>query len=53
MPVGQLGGHIVHAMFERIGAIGQIARFLLLGLSFVQPGFLVWAFILFFYANCR
>jgi membrane-associated protease RseP (regulator of RpoE activity) len=51
MPVGQLdGGHIVHAMFgQRIGiAIGQIARFLLLGLSFVQPGFLVWAFILFF-----
>jgi len=50
MPVGQLdGGHIVHAMFgQRIGiAIGQIARFLLL-LFFVQPGFFVWAFILFF-----
>lgn len=51
MPVGQLdGGHIVHAMFgQRIGAaIGQIARFLLLGLALVQPGFLVWAIILFF-----
>jgi membrane-associated protease RseP (regulator of RpoE activity) len=51
MPVGQLdGGHIVHAMFgQRIGgAIGQIARFLLLGLSLVQPGFWLWAIILFF-----
>ena len=51
MPVGQLdGGHIVHAMFgQRIGvAIGQIARFLLLGLSLIQPGFLMWAIILFF-----
>ena len=51
MPVGQLdGGHIVHAMFgQRIGiAIGQIARFLLLILSLVQPGFLIWALILFF-----
>ena len=51
MPVGQLdGGHIVHAMFgQRIGgAIGQIARFLLLGLALVQPGFWLWAIILFF-----
>ena len=51
MPVGQLdGGHIVHAMFgQRIGGvIGQIARFLLLGLSLVQPGFWLWAIILFF-----
>lgn len=51
MPVGQLdGGHIVHAMFgQRIGvAIGQIARFLLLGLALVQSGFLLWAIILFF-----
>ena len=51
MPVGQLdGGHIVHAMFGQRTAIiiGQIARFLLLGLSLVQPGFLVWAIILFF-----
>ena len=51
MPVGQLdGGHIVHAMFgQRVGAaIGQIARFLLLGLSLIQPGFLLWAIILFF-----
>ncbi len=51
MPVGQLdGGHIVHAMFgQRTAiAIGQIARFLLLGLSLIQSGFLVWAIILFF-----
>lgn len=51
MPVGQLdGGHIVHAIFGQRAAvaIGQIARFLLLGLSLVQPGFLVWAIILFF-----
>lgn len=51
MPVGQLdGGHIVHAMFgQRTAvAIGQIARFLLLGLSLIQPGFLLWAIILFF-----
>lgn len=51
MPVGQLdGGHIVHAMFgQRNGAaIGQIARFLLLGLALVQPGFWLWAIILFF-----
>jgi membrane-associated protease RseP (regulator of RpoE activity) len=51
MPVGQLdGGHIVHAMFGQRTAvvIGQIARFLLLGLSLIQSGFLVWAIILFF-----
>jgi len=51
MPVGQLdGGHIVHAMFgQRSGAmIGQIARFLVLALSFVQREFLIWAILLFF-----
>ncbi|HEY9663527.1 MAG TPA: site-2 protease family protein, partial [Allocoleopsis sp.] len=51
MPVGQLdGGHIVHAMFgQRTGAvIGQIARFLVLGLSFVQRELLLWAILLFF-----
>ncbi len=51
MPVGQLdGGHIVHAMFgQRRGAtIGQIARLLVLGLSFVQQEFLLWAVLLFF-----
>jgi membrane-associated protease RseP (regulator of RpoE activity) len=51
MPVGQLdGGHIVHAMFgQRTGAmIGQIARFLVLGLSFVQREFFFWAILLFF-----
>jgi membrane-associated protease RseP (regulator of RpoE activity) len=51
IPVGQLdGGHIIHAMFgQRNGiAIGQISRFLLLGLAFLQPGFWLWAIILFF-----
>ncbi len=51
IPVGQLdGGHIIHAMFgQRNGiAIGQISRFLILGLSFLQPGFWLWAIILFF-----
>jgi membrane-associated protease RseP (regulator of RpoE activity) len=51
MPVGQLdGGHIVHAMFgQRTGAlIGQVARFLILALSFVQREFLLWAILLFF-----
>ena len=50
MPVGQLdGGHIVHAMFgQRMGAtIGQIARFLVLALAFVQPDFFIWAVLLF------
>jgi membrane-associated protease RseP (regulator of RpoE activity) len=51
MPVGQLdGGHIVHAMFgqRRAATIGQIARLLVLGLSFVQREFLLWAILLFF-----
>ncbi len=51
IPVGQLdGGHIIHAMFgQRNGiAIGQISRFLLLGLALLQPGFGLWAVILFF-----
>ncbi len=51
MPVGQLdGGHIVHAMYgQRRGAtIGQIAKVLVLGLSFVQPEFWLWAILLFF-----
>ncbi|MBD2018793.1 site-2 protease family protein, partial [Leptolyngbya sp. FACHB-36] len=50
MPVGQLdGGHIVHAMFgQRTGAaIGQVARLLLLLLSFAQPHLLLWAILLF------
>ncbi|TVQ15967.1 MAG: site-2 protease family protein [Leptolyngbya sp. DLM2.Bin15] len=50
MPVGQLdGGHIVHAMFgQRTGAlIGQVARFLVLALAFVQSSYLVWAVLLF------
>ncbi|MEA5581573.1 site-2 protease family protein [Nodularia harveyana UHCC-0300] len=51
MPVGQLdGGHIVHAMFGQKTAlvIGQISRLLLLLLSLVQSGFLLWAIILLF-----
>lgn len=50
MPVGQLdGGHIVHAMFgQRMGAmIGQISRFLVLALVFVQHGLFFWALFLF------
>jgi len=51
MPVGQLdGGHIVHAMFGQRTAvvIGQIARLLLLILSFIREEFLLWAIILLF-----
>jgi membrane-associated protease RseP (regulator of RpoE activity) len=50
MPVGQLdGGHIVHAMFGQNAsmAIGQVARLCILVLSFLEPGFLLWAIILF------
>ncbi|WP_096608081.1 site-2 protease family protein [Calothrix sp. NIES-2100] len=49
MPVGQLdGGHIVHAIFgQRTAiAIGQMARLLLLLLSFIQSEYFVWAIIL-------
>ncbi len=51
IPVGQLdGGHIVHAMFGQVKAtrIGQMARFVFLGLSFVQQGWIIWALLLFF-----
>lgn len=51
MPVGQLdGGHIVHAMLgQRAGAIiGQVARFLVLGLALIQRELLLWAILLFF-----
>ena len=51
MPVGQLdGGHIVHAMFgQRMGAaIGQVARILVLVLSFVRQEYLLWAILLLF-----
>lgn len=50
MPVGQLdGGHIVHAMFGQRAsmAIGQVARLCMLLLSFLEPGLLLWAIILF------
>ena len=52
MPVGQLdGGHIVHAMFGQRTAmvIGQISRLLLLLLSLVQSGFLLWAIIILYF----
>lgn len=51
MPVGQLdGGHIVHAMYgQRNGAIiGQVCRFLVLGLTLVHGELLIWAILLFF-----
>ncbi|MGF1515351.1 MAG: site-2 protease family protein [Elainellaceae cyanobacterium] len=51
IPVGQLdGGHIVHAMFgQRAGVvIGQVTRFLVLALAFVQNELLIWAILLFF-----
>jgi len=51
MPVGQLdGGHIVHAMLgQRASAVvSQVARFLILLLSLIQPWLLLWAIILFF-----
>lgn len=51
MPVGQLdGGHIVHAMYgQRNGAIiGQVCRFLVLGLTFVHSELFIWAILLFF-----
>lgn len=50
MPIGQLdGGHIVHAMFgQRTGmVIGQISRFLLLVLAFINKEFLFLAIFLF------
>lgn len=51
VPVGNLdGGRIIHAMFGQRNAIiiGQVSRLLLLLLSLVQPGFLLWAVILLF-----
>ena len=51
MPVGQLdGGHIVHAMYgQRTAAVvSQIARLLMLALSFVQRDYLLWAVLLLF-----
>ncbi len=51
MPVGQLdGGHIVHAMYgQRTAAIvSQVARFLMLVLSFVYEEFFLWAILLLF-----
>jgi len=51
MPIGQLdGGHIVHGMFgQATGAtIGQVSRFLMLFLGFINISFLPWAIILFF-----
>ena len=51
MPVGQLdGGHIVHAMYgQRTAAIvSQVARLLMLAISFVYNEFFLWAILLLF-----
>ena len=51
MPVGQLdGGHIVHAMYgQRTAAVvSQVARILMLLLSFVHREFFLWALLLLF-----
>ncbi len=50
MPIGSLdGGRIVHAVYgQRVGAIiGNVARWLLLALSFTQSHLLLWALLLF------
>jgi membrane-associated protease RseP (regulator of RpoE activity) len=54
MPVGQLdGGQIVHAMFGQRNAvlIGQVARFLVLALAFIQREFWLLAIWLFLMPN--
>ncbi|MGB3297290.1 MAG: site-2 protease family protein [Phormidesmis sp.] len=51
MPVGQLdGGHIVHAMYGQRTAVivSQVARFLMLILSFAYEEFFLWAILLLF-----
>lgn len=51
MPVGQLdGGHIVHAMYgQRTAAVvSQVARFLMLMISFMYKEFFLWAILLLF-----
>ncbi len=51
MPVGQLdGGHIVHAMYgQRTAAVvSQVARLMMLALSFVYRDYLLWAILLLF-----
>ncbi len=51
MPVGQLdGGHIVHAMYgQRTAAVvSQVARLLMLVISFVYQEFFLWAILLLF-----
>ncbi|MGB3291954.1 MAG: site-2 protease family protein [Phormidesmis sp.] len=51
MPVGQLdGGHIVHAMYgQRMAAVvSQVARLLMLAISFVYNEFFLWAILLLF-----
>jgi membrane-associated protease RseP (regulator of RpoE activity) len=50
MPIGSLdGGRIIHAVYgQRVGAIiGNVARWLLLALSFTQSHLLLWALLLF------
>ncbi|MEM6448734.1 MAG: site-2 protease family protein [Cyanobacteria bacterium P01_D01_bin.105] len=51
MPVGQLdGGHIVHAMYgQRTAAVvSQVARLLMLLMSFVYQEYFLWAILLLF-----
>lgn len=51
LPVGQLdGGHIVHGMFgqRQAARIGQVSRFLVLGLAVLQPSWFLLAVFLFF-----
>ncbi len=51
MPVGQLdGGHIVHAIYGQRTAVivSQVARFLMLILSFAYEEFFLWAILLLF-----
>ncbi|MGC1306739.1 MAG: site-2 protease family protein [Phormidesmis sp.] len=51
MPVGQLdGGHVVHAMYGQRTAtiVSQVARLLMLILSFVYQEFFLWAVLLLF-----
>jgi membrane-associated protease RseP (regulator of RpoE activity) len=50
MPIGSLdGGRIIHAVYgQRVGAIiGNVSRWLLLALAFVQSHLLLWALLLF------
>lgn len=50
VPLGQLdGGHIIHGMFghQTTVVVGQISRLIMLVLSFLEPGLLLWTILLF------